>query len=169
MQEQIIVAVFPSRQILAKAIDNVVSGIAADVQKAAVVARSKTGKILVVHDDLGHEEGGLFGAIAGSVVSAIAAAALGAFTLPGLNLIPVLSVGLVLGAVIGWIVGGVFARFVRFGLPRRTVEVVAATLQEGKPALLLRVKDAKAILPRLKTELEPYRVELVEQLRDVVV
>jgi uncharacterized membrane protein len=140
---------------------------AVDVQQAAVVAKSKTGRILVLTDDLGGEEGGFLGGAAGGMVGAVGMAIFGALTLPGANLLLVLLLGALLGGSIGWLVGQIAARIFRFGFAKPYVNTIADKLQTGHSAIMLRVEDATALLPRLQDELKPYRAELVERLREL--
>lgn len=167
MHDQIIVAVFPSRRVLMKALDHLLEEVALDVQQAAVVAKSKTGQILVLTDDLGGEEGGFLGGVAGGMVGAVSMAVFGALALHSFSLLPVLVVGGLLGGGIGWLVGLLVARTFRFGMAKPYVNAIADKLQSGHSALMLRVEDAAALLPRLQDELTPYRAELVAQLREV--
>lgn len=163
MQEQIIVVIFPSRRILVKALDHLLD-VAVDVRQAAVIAKSQTGKVFVVNDDLSGADGGLVGGIAGAVIGAVAVAGAGWIVITG-NVALVLAVGAVIGGIIGGIVGRLIASTVRFGFARPYVNAIADRLQTGHSALMLRVEDAATLLPRLKDELAPYRGEIVEQLR----
>ena len=165
MQEQIIIVIFPSRRILVKALDHLLD-VAVDIRQAAVVAKSQTGKILVVNDDLSGADGGLVGGMAGAVVGAIAVAGAGWVVIAG-NLALVLAVGAVMGGVVGGLVGRLIASTIRFGFARPYVNTIADRLQIGHSALMLRVEDATALLPRLKDELKPYRAEIIEQLREL--
>lgn len=167
MHDQIIVAVFPSQRILTVALDHLLEEMALDVQQAAVVIKSKTGKIRVLSDDLSGEEGGLVGGIGGSVIGALATSVLGAVLLPGMNLFAVLALGALLGGLVGWIVGQIVSRMVNFSFARPYVNLIADKLQGGNSALMLHVEDAAALLPRLQDELAPYRAQLVAHLREV--
>ncbi len=165
MQEQIIIVIFPSRRILVKALDHLLE-VAVDIRQAAVIAKSQTGKILVLNDDLSGDDGGLVGGIAGAVIGALAVAGAGLVVIPG-NLLTVLAVGALIGGVVGGLVGRLIASTMRFGFARPYVNAIADRLQTGNSALMLRVEDAATLLPKLKNELEPYRAELIEQLREL--
>jgi len=164
MKDPIIVAVFPSRSVLLTALDYLMEEAASDIQKAAVIAKSKTGEILVLDDALGAEGGGVVGGLVGALVMAVGFAALGVWTLPALNLLLVLGLGLLSGGLVGWIVGSFVGRTVNFGFARTTIDALATRLQEGKPALMLRARDAARLLPRLKEHLK--EAELIEALTD---
>lgn len=164
MQDQIIVAVFPSRRVLLSALDYILEEAASDIRRAAVIARSKTGEILVLDDTLDAEDGGVLGGLVGAAVMAVGLAGLGAWVLPAWNLLWVIALGLLLGAAVGWFVGQLAARYIRvpFALARDVVDKLSVTLQDGKPALVLHVKDAARLLPRLRDNLK--QAELVEML-----
>ncbi len=164
MQDQIIVAVFPSRRVLLSALDYILEEAAAEVRRAAVVARSKTGEILVLDDSLDAEDGGTLGGLVGAGIMAVGLASLGAFVLPAFNLFLVIGLGLLVGAAVGWFVGQLAARYIHipFALARDVVDKLALTLQDGKPALVLHVKDAAKLLPHLQANLK--QAELVEVL-----
>ncbi len=164
MQDQIIVAVFPSRQVLLSALDYILEEAAEDIRRAAVVARSKTGEILVLDDTLDAEDGGALGGVLGAGIMAVGLAALGAWVLPAWNLLWVIGLGLLLGAAVGWFVGQLAARYIHvpFSLARDVVDKLSVTLQDGKPALVLHVKDAAQLLPRLRDNLK--QAELVETM-----
>lgn len=167
VHDQIIVAVFPSRRILKKALDHLLEDVAIEVQEAAVVVKSKTGKILVLNDGLGANDWGLVSGIVGTLVGAIAIAGLGVFAVPAGNLFTVLAFGAVLGGIIGWITGQLVARVFSFGFAKPYAGDIADKLQSGHTALMLRVEDAAELLPKLKDELKPYRAELVTRLREL--
>jgi uncharacterized membrane protein len=167
MQDQIIVAVFPSQRILAKAMDHLLEELAIDVQQAAIVVKSTTGEILVLNDDLGVGEGGMVGSIMGSVIGAVGIATVGALALQGVNLVMVLSFSALFGAGIGWVVGSLVARTFKFGFANPYIDQISDKLQSGHIALMLRVEDAATLLPKLEDELKPYRAELVARLREI--
>ncbi|MEL6148817.1 MAG: hypothetical protein AAFV33_20545 [Chloroflexota bacterium] len=167
MHDQIIVAVFPSRTILAKALDYLTEEMVVDIQQAAIVVKDATGEVLVLNDDIGADEGGLVGSVMGSVAGAAGIAALGALALPGLPLVAVLCTGALAGAGIGWVVGQATASTLDLGFDNIDVDAISEKLQEGHTALMLRVEDAAALLPKLEAELKPYRAELVARMREL--
>jgi hypothetical protein len=57
------------------------------------------------------------------------------------------------------------ANLIDSGYRKEEVETLSARLQTGHPALVLEVKDAVKVLPRIREELASYRAELVEQMR----
>ena len=164
MKDQIIVAVFRSRNGLVKAMDHLLDEVKIDVQKAAVITKTQTGEVRVLNDDLGSDEGNLVGTIIGAVLAGIGLAALGAWTLPGLNLYLVLGVGSILGGILGGLVGRFSTEIFRFGFDQPYVDVISNKLQEGTTALLIRVEDAAELLPRLQDELAPFQAILVQDM-----
>lgn len=167
MQDQIIVAVFPSRQILLKALDHLLEDVALDIRKAAVVVKSATGDILVLNDDLGGEDGAIIGGLVGAVTMSLGLGTLGMLALPGSNSLIALSFSAIIGGIIGWLVGQFVSNTFQFGFDRSYVDAIAGKLQEGTTALMIRVEDRADLLPKLQAELEPYKVLLVEQLREL--
>ncbi len=165
MQDQIIVAVFPSRRILAKALDHLLDEVTVEVMQAAVVVKSKTGRVLVLNDDLSGDEGGLLGGATGAVVGAIGTTVLG--IVMGWQWLVVLALGAVLGGVVGWLIGQLIARTVNLSFARPYANTIADGLQSGHTALMLHVDDAAELLPKLKDEFKPYRAEIVERLREL--
>jgi len=161
MQDQIIVVVFPSRRILAKALDHLLDEVAVEVTQAAVVVKSKTGRVRVLSDALGGGEGGLIGAAAGILVGAAGTLVFGVAGWLWL------AVGAVLGSLVGWLIGQVVTHLVDFSFAKPYTKGVADELQSGHSALMLHVEDAAELLPKLKDELKPYRAEIVERLREL--
>ncbi|NDJ59850.1 MAG: hypothetical protein GYB67_01925 [Chloroflexi bacterium] len=160
-----IIAVFPSRSTLSKALDHLMEQVDLDIQRAAVVAKAVTGEVVFLGDDIGPDEGGIAGGTLGAVVSMLGLAQLGALALPGIG--PVIALGA--GALIGGLAGGLTGRWAAHVVGEvihngEYIELLAQRLQAGHPALIVEVKDIKAALPRLREELMPYRVELVAQL-----
>jgi uncharacterized membrane protein len=165
MQDQIIVAVFPSQSVLLKALDLLLEDAASDIRQAAVVAKSKTGDILFLDDTLSQEEGGVVGGLVGGAMGSLGLAALGALTLPMFNAVLVFGVASLLGGLLGWILGQLVARAYRSGFGSDVIEALSGKLQEGRPALVLHAKDAARLLPRLRDQLK--QAEIVARLREL--
>jgi hypothetical protein len=165
MQEQIIVAVFPSQTVLMKALDYLLEEAAGDVRRAAVVAKSRTGEILILDDSLGEGEGGIIGGVVGAGLMSLGFAALGAMALPAMNALLVTGMGVVIGGLIGWFIGQVVARYTRFGFARNTIDTLATHLKDGHPALMLQARDVQQLLPRLRDNLQ--QAELIDTLLNV--
>ena len=91
---------------------------------------------------------------------------LGALTLPGIGPIIALGTGLVAGGILGGVAGQVAANLIDLDYKPLQIKTLAAELQAGHPAIVLEVDDAESILPSLRSELVPYRAELVELLHE---
>lgn len=165
MQDQIIVAVFPSQSVLSKALDQLLEDTASDIRQAAVIAKSKTGEILFLDDTLSQEEGGFIGGLVGGAVGSAGLASLGALTLPMFNAVVVFVVAVALGGLVGWFVGQLVARAYRSSFGTDVVDALSGKLQAGRPALVLHAKDAARLLPRLRDELK--QAEIVTRLREM--
>ncbi|MEO0562345.1 MAG: hypothetical protein AAF125_09525 [Chloroflexota bacterium] len=163
--DEIIVAVFPSRRVLLAALDYIKEDAADDIRQAAVIAKSKTGEILVLDDSLGTGEGGLVGGTVGGLIMAVGVAGLGALTLPAVNTFLVIALGLLIGGLVGWFVGQFVARMLRDTFAAEIVDALAAKLNNGQPALMLRAVDAARLLPRLRRELK--QADIVDLLPDL--
>jgi len=166
MNGEIIVAVFPSRVILTKALDRVMELDYLTVRHAAIIAKAKDGEIVILDDDISPNEGGIAGGTLGATMTAFGLLQLGALTLPGIGPIIALGTGLVAGGLLGRAVGRVAASLMDSDYKNLQIKTLAAELQAGHPALVLEIEDADAILSRLRDDLEPYRAELVEPLHE---
>jgi uncharacterized membrane protein len=164
MSGELIVAIFPSRGILTKALDHIMQLDDFEILHAAIVARAKDGEIVVLDDDLSADEGSITGGTLGAAMTALGLVQLGALALPGVG--PIIALGA--GALVGGLVGGVTGRFAAnlldFGYKNEQIDSLADRLQSGHPALVLEVEDAHAVLALLQDELKHYRVELLERL-----
>lgn len=166
MSGEVIVAVFPSRVILTKALDRVMELEYLNVHHAAIIAKAKDGEIVILDDDISPNEGGIAGGTLGAAMAAFGLVQLGALTLPGIGPIIALGTGLVAGGLLGRTVGRVAAGLIDFDYKNLQVRTLAAELKAGHPALVLEVDDDESILSRLRDDLQPYRAELVEPLHE---
>lgn len=161
-----IVAVFPSRVILTKALDHIMELDYLTVRHAAIIAKAKDGEIVILDDDISPNEGAIAGSTLGAAMTAFGLVQLGALTLPGIGPIIALGTGLVAGVLVGGVTGRIAAGLIDFDYKGIQVRTLAAELKAGHPALVLDVEDSEAVLPRLRQELQPYRAELVEPLHE---
>jgi uncharacterized membrane protein len=166
MNGEIIVAVFPSRVILTKALDRVMELDYIKVRHAAIIAKAKDGEVVILDDDISPHEGGIAGGTLGAAMGAFGLVQLGALTLPGIGPIIALGTGLVAGGLLGRAVGRVAASLMDFDYKNLQIKTLAAELRAGHPALVLELDDADVVLERLRAELTPYRAELVEPLHE---
>ncbi len=164
MPRDLIIAIFPSRAILTKALDHLMQVKDFDILHAAIVARAKDGEIVVLGDDISADEGGIAGGTLGAAMAALGIAQLGALALPGVGPIIALGAGALVGGLIGGVTGRFAANLVESGFKVEQVDGLAQKLQAGHPALVFEVADARSALPRVKDELQAYNAELIERL-----
>lgn len=164
MPGELIVAIFPSRMILTKALDHVMQLDDFEVVHAAIVARARDGEIVILGDDLSADEGGITGGTLGAAMAALGMVQLGALALPGVGAIIALGAGALVGGLLGNVTGRFAANLVDSGFKTDQIESLAERLQAGHPALVLEIDEAHNALARLRDELKPYQVELVERL-----
>jgi uncharacterized membrane protein len=164
MSRDIIVAIFPSRAILTKALDRIKELDYLQIQRAAIVAKATSGEVVILDDDIGPDEAGVAGGTLGAAMTAWSLAQLGALALPGVGPIIALGAGALVGGLVGRATGRFAADLVDFGFKNEQVEAMAAELQAGHPALVLELRDEPSLLARLRDDLEPFRAELVERL-----
>ncbi len=168
MSGDIIVAVFPSRPVLIKALDRVVKLGYIDIQRAAIVAKAASGETIILDDDVNPDQGGIAGGTLGAAMTMLGLAQLGALALPGVGPIIALGAGALVGGLVGRAAGRFAANFIEFGFDDDQVAALAERLQAGHPALILEIKRVDHILPRLRQDLAPYGAELVEPFLNAV-
>ncbi|MEP6988249.1 MAG: hypothetical protein ABI970_21775, partial [Chloroflexota bacterium] len=94
--------------------------------------------------------------------SALGVAQLGALALPGVGAIIALGTAVLVGALVGRATGRFAANHVDFGFRVEQIEHLVAQLQADRPALVLDLKNADEILPKLKEDLRPYKFEIIK-------
>lgn len=164
MPDEMIVAIFPSRKILTKALDHIMELGDIDIQHAAIVAKAATGEAIILDDDISADEGGIAGGTLGAAMAALGLAQLGALALPGVGPIIALGAGALVGGLVGRATGRFAANLLDLGFKNSQIEELAEQLQAGHPALVMEIPNAKAALPRLRDELKAFRAELVEPI-----
>jgi uncharacterized membrane protein len=165
MADELIVAVFPSRKMLTKALDHLVEVTDIEIQHAAIVAKARNGEVVVLNDELGPDEGGITGGTLGAGIAALGMVQFGALAIPGIGAIIAVGAGALVGGLLGRMTGRFAANLLESGYRKEEVETLSSRLQTGHPALVLEVKDTLRALPRIREELISYRAELVEQMR----
>jgi uncharacterized membrane protein len=168
VSNNVIVAIFPSRTILTKALDRILELDYIDIKHAAIIAKAANGEIIVLDDDLSADEGGITGGTLGAAMGALGLVQLGALSLPGVGPIIALGVGALAGALVGNITGRFAANLLDLGFRNHQVEALAKQLQAGRPALVLQLENAAEALAKLRDELKSYRVEFVENSREAI-
>jgi uncharacterized membrane protein len=164
MADELIVAVFPSRKMLTRALDHLVELKDLRIQHAAIVAKARNGEVVVLNDELGPDEGGITGGTLGAAIAALGMVQFGALALPGIGAIIAVGAGALVGGLLGRMTGRFAANLLESGYRKEQVETLASRLQTGHPALVLEVEDTIQSLPRIRQELTSYRAELVEQI-----
>ena len=166
MTEEMIVAVFPSRVILGKALDHIGELNDLALRHAVIIARARDGEIVVLDDDISSKEVVLAGGGLGAVMMAVGVAQQGALALPGGWSLAALAAALLAGGLVGAGVSRAAATLIDSDYRNMQVKTLAAELKAGHPALVLEFEEGVDALERLRTELAPYRVELVEYLHE---
>jgi uncharacterized membrane protein len=165
--DDLIVAVFPSRKMLTRALDHLTEIKDLHIDRAAIVAKARNGEVVVLNDEVGPDEGGITGGTLGAGIAALGMVQFGALALPGIGPIIAVGAGALVGGLLGRFTGRFAANLIESGYRKEEVEKLAAQLQIGHPALVLEVRDSDNALARIRTELASYRAELVEQIQAV--
>ncbi len=133
MDNRIIVMVFPSRNILSRALDHLLELDKLNIERAAIVARARSGEIIILDDDVSPDEGGIAGGTLGAAMTALGLVQLGALALPGVGPIIALGAGALVGGLVGRITGRFAANLIDFGFKNRSKNWRA----RSKPAIPL--------------------------------
>lgn len=163
----IVVAVFPSRDILVRALDHVMKLNTLEIKRAAIVAKAKSGETVVIDDDLTPDEGGVAGGTLGVAMTTLGLVQLGALALPGVGPIIALGAGALVGGLVGRATGRFAANLLDFGYRNEQIQALAQMLEEGHPALVLEVDQLDNRLALLREELKGFKAELVEPIQKV--
>ncbi len=166
MTEELIVAVFPSRVILGKALDHISELEDLALRHAVIVARARDGEIVVLDDDISSREVVLAGAGLGALMMTVGVAQQGALTLPGAWALLALAAACLAGGLVGAGVSRAASTLIDSDFRNLQVKTLAAELKAGHPALVLEFEEGVDALERLRAELAPYRAELVEYLHE---
>ncbi len=162
MNGEIVLLVFPSRKMLTKALDRMATLDYIDVRRGAIVAKAASGETVVLDDDISPNQGGIAGGTLGAAMGALGVAQLGALALPGVGAIIALGTAALVGGLVGRFTGRFAANHVDFGFRTEQIEHLAAKLKADHPALVLDIKNADQILPRLTEDLRPYKFEVIK-------
>ena len=168
MDAGILVAVFPSRTVLTRALDHLTHTAEIELKRAAIVAKAKTGEIVILDDDLSPTEGAWVGGVVGGILAALGMLQVGFGDLELLPSILVLVIAGLVGTVIGLLVGRFVAKQMDMGIQNDQLEKLARVLEVGHPALVLETDDISNILPQLRRELSEYQAELIETLQQAI-
>lgn len=161
----LIVAFFPSRMHLGKALDHLMTKPELRIQHALALHRATTGELVMVDDELGPEEGGVAGGTFGAALAALGVVQLGALALPGVGPIIAIGAGVLLGGLVGSATGRFATNLIETHLDTSEVALLTERLQAGHAALVLQLRERDTTLERLRAELAPYQAELVERVQ----
>ncbi|MCA0457015.1 MAG: hypothetical protein LCI00_23790 [Chloroflexi bacterium] len=162
MPDEIVLLVFSSRKVLTKALDRMATLDYIDIRRGAIVAKAANGETIVLDDDVSPNQGGIAGGTLGAAMGALGVAQLGALALPGVGPIIALGTAALVGGLVGRATGRFAALRVDFGFRVEQIEPLASQLQADHPALVLDLKNADHILPRLHDDLRPYKFEVIK-------
>jgi uncharacterized membrane protein len=160
----LIVAFFPSRMHLGKALDHLMTLPELYIQHALALHRATTGELVMVDDELGPEEGGVAGGTFGAALAALGVVQLGALALPGVGPIIAIGAGALLGGLVGSAAGRFATNLIDTHLDTSEITLLTERLQSGHAALVLQLREGETVLERLRAELQPYHAELVERI-----
>src|SRR5262245_50728261 len=154
-QKKIVIAVYPSRDTLIHAIDDLIQRENVDVSRAAIVAKALNGETVVVGDKIRPDEGGRAGGTFGATLGILGLVNLGVLTLPGIGMVLVaISLGAAAGGLVGMATGRLAAaKLIDPGIPEPVMSILSQLLTQGEAALLLSVdneEDAQALQRAVK-------------------
>lgn len=162
--DELIVAIFPSRKMLTKALDHLVEIKELEIRHAAIVAKARNGEVVVLNDDVGPDEGGITGGTLGAAIAALGMVQFGALAIPGIGAIIAVGAGALVGGLLGRMTGRFAANLIDSGFRIEDIDTLSARLQSGHSALVLDLKNSLMVLPRVREELTAFRAEFVEQM-----
>ncbi len=172
MTNHTVVAMFPSRNLLAKALDHITDLQDIEVLRAAIVAKASSGRTIVIDDDITADEAGVAGALLGAIIMILGAIQFGALETG----FPLAVIGLLLATIAGGMLGATTGRFAKGMLAtrgfvkvaREQVESLAMQVDTGRLALVLQVKNSHNVLARLSEELRRFKAEISGDFEDTV-
>lgn len=160
----LVVAVFPSRNILVKALNHLIDMEVFTIKRAAIVAKAKSGETVVIGEEITPDEGGIAGGTLGAAIAALGLVQWGALALPGVGPIIALGAGALVGGLVGRATGRFAANLLDAGFKDEQIAGLADQLEAGHPALVLELDTSEDALPQLRQELRALAAELVEPL-----
>lgn len=161
------VAVFPSRKLLVRALDQLRADKRLDITRAAIVAKAGDGEVTVVDDSLGPDEAGITGGTFGVAITLLGLVQFGALALPGIGAIIALGAGALVGGLVGSATGRFAANLLESGFRSDQIENLQLDLESERPALVLQMKNEAHTLARTKEVLTQFRAKLVENADSV--
>jgi len=170
MNDKFVIATFPTRDHLTRALDHIKDLTDLDVKRAAIVAKATDGETLVLRDDISAAEAGVAGGLLGMLITLLGLARMGMLASGPL---PEMALMLLLGAMIGGLLGALTARIVarllEMSIRHPEIEALAARLERGSLALVLQITDDLATTSRLRQALTPFQADLTMRAADYLV
>ncbi|MEQ8671800.1 MAG: hypothetical protein RLP44_16005 [Aggregatilineales bacterium] len=166
MSREIVVAIFPSRALLANALDHITDVRDVVVKRAAIVAKVANGETVILDDTLGATEGGIAGGILGGTLTALGFVQLGALNLPNFLTIIALALAIMFGSALGVLVGRLAAQTFNVSFRKIHTDALVSRIQVGKPVLILEIKNDQAMLLRIIHELNLFHAEFISRNGD---
>jgi uncharacterized membrane protein len=160
-----VVAVFPSRKLLLRALDHLREDKSLHVERAAIIAKAKDGEVTIVDDSLGPDEAGITGGTLGAAITLLGLVQFGALALPGIGVIIALGAGALVGGLVGSATGRFAANLLESGYHSDQIEGLRVDLEEERPALVLQLSTERETLASVHEVLARYRAKLVDQPR----
>lgn len=156
-----LMALFSSRQAVLDTLEELSQFRLLDIQKAAIIAKAASGKLVMVDNKLKPSQARKWGMGVGALLTCLGVIRLGAFALPGIA--PVLAIGIavILGTVLGGAIGQYAALLLRLGFLRDQLKTIAASLRVGEIALLLQVAERDQV-PEVQAKLDELGVAFLE-------
>ncbi len=167
-ERDFLVAVFPSRKMLMRALDELRARKDFEVERAAIVARARDGEVTVVDDSLGPDEAGITGGTLGAAITLLGLVQFGALALPGIGALIALGAGAIVGGLVGNATGRFAVNLLESGYQHEDIDELRLDLEAGCVALVLQVKEEYATAQdRFRESLLPYRAKIIEQARPI--
>lgn len=161
MSSKVIVAVFPSRDLLTNALDHITNVRDVVVRRAAIVAKATSGETIILDDNMSANDGGFVGGALGGVLGALFMTQQGALDLPDLSSAVLLAMGFVLGMFIGALLGWFIFNQLDLGNKARRFASLISQLQSERPTLILEIRRDDAMHARLLQELNLFQAEVL--------
>lgn len=157
-----VIAIFPSRKDVIKALEHLAGLQLVEMGKAAVVAKAATGELIVVNnDDIQPSEGRKAGGGLGALMTALGVAHFGALVLPGIGPILAIGAGAIFGGLVGGVTGQLAAVLLRAGFKNEQIDSLAGHLKTNEVALVLQLQERDS-LPQLRSEFHKMKVQVLE-------
>jgi uncharacterized membrane protein len=157
-----LIAVFPSRKLLIRALDALRDAERLHIERAAVVARDHDGDVTVVGDSLGPDEAGITGGTFGAAIALFGLMQFGALALPGIGVVLALGTGALVGGLVGSATGRFAANLLENAARPESIGGLHFDIEEEQPALVMVLRDAE-VIPQICDILTRYRGRLIEQ------